>query len=528
MRDKKLKLLLMLFFVCNIVFVACGSPNTTQTTQTQSNISKLPQETEQQEKENNNIEILGVVKAIHHTNKTITIYDLNSELDMVFTYTGGTDIRDAHNKMITMDQIEVGEIVDGNYNNSNRKLMRLYIHKEAWTYNGVHKFSIDQTDNIITIAKKKYRYNEQIVITDGKNLMEPIDLNARDELSVKGIGSYIYSVRVTKGHGYIRLTGEDAFLGGTIEVGYGIIVPVVEDMLIVAREGSYRVILENGELEAIKDIRLLRDEEITLDLSEYKVEEERIGHVDFQIKPIGADLYINGQLVNYAELVELNYGEHVIRVALTGYEDFTGILNIAETTSTVQITLAEAKEDEDEEEKDSSSDNTSNGSSNNSSTTSKEDNTSSSESSEDNTDNNSSNTSKEDKEEKEDDNSENNSEKEENEDNTSSSGSSGNVSSDDGESDTTLEKTEEENTTTMGTVEIDEEHTITIQSPDGAKVYLNGTLKGTAPITIPKEIGTHTITLSKKGYTTKSYTVEVKNNGEDVTFNFPDMTKVLQ
>ena len=646
MKNKKINLLLFLFFVCNLLFVSCGTPASTQSTQTQTNIPKLPKELEKQE--TNNIEILGVVKSIHYKNKTITIYDLNNELDMVFTYTGGTDIRDTHNKMITMDQIEVGEIVDGTYNNSNRKLLRVYIHKEAWTYNGVHTFSINQSDNRITIAKRNYRYDEQIVITDGKNLIEPIDLNARDELSIKGIGTSIYSIRVTKGHGYIRLKGEDAFLGGTIEVGYGIIVPVVENMLIVAREGSYRVILENGELEAVKNVRLLRDEEITLDLSEYKVEEERIGHVDFQIRPIGADLYINGKLVNYAELVKLNYGEHVIRVALTGYEDFTGILNIAETTSTVQITLAKVKEEEisdnerdeeeeseennqDEEENDdeieNSSDDKSNNSSN-SSSSSKEEISSSNNSNKDKEDdknsdaNSESNSDKEVENEKEDTNSENNSDEEaeneeedansesnsdeeaeneekdansesnsdeedenkgedtsegnsesssdkneaenkdkdtsegnsesspdkneaenkdkdtsennsesssekDNSSNNTNSSSSGSVSSGDGESNTTLEKTEEDKTS-MGSVEIEKEHTITIQTPKDAKVYFNGILKGIAPITIPKEIGTHTITLSRSGYTTKSYTVEVKNNGEDVMFNFPEMTKVSQ
>ena len=647
MKNKKINLLLFLFFMCNLLFVSCGTPASTQSTQTQTNIPKLPKELEKQE--TNNIEILGVVKSIHYKNKTITIYDLNNELDMVFTYTGGTDIRDTHNKMITMDQIEVGEIVDGTYNNSNRKLLRVYIHKEAWTYNGVHTFSINQSDNRITIAKRNYRYDEQIVITDGKNLIEPIDLNARDELSIKGIGTSIYSIRVTKGHGYIRLKGEDAFLGGTIEVGYGIIVPVVENMLIVAREGSYRVILENGELEAVKNVRLLRDEEITLDLSEYKVEEERIGHVDFQIRPIGADLYINGKLVNYAELVKLNYGEHVIRVALTGYEDFTGILNIAETTSTVQITLAKVKEEEisdnerdeeeeseennqDEEENDDEIENSSDDKSNNSSSSSKEEISSSNNSNKDKEDdknsdaNSESNADKETENEEEDTNSENNSDEEaeneeedansesnsdeeaenkgedtsegnsesssdknetenkdkdtsegnsesssdkneaenkdkdtsegnsesspdkneaenkdkdtsennsesssekDNSSNNTNSSSSGSVSSGDGESNTTLEKTEEDKTS-MGSVEIEKEHTITIQTPKDAKVYFNGILKGIAPITIPKEIGTHTITLSRSGYTTKSYTVEVKNNGEDVMFNFPEMTKVSQ
>ena len=417
--------------------------------------------------------ILGVVKGIDSTKGSITIYDIENKMDMVFTYTGATDVRDSYNKMITMEQLTIGEIIDGSYDNSNRKLKKLAISSEAWTYSGVNKMSMDQEKNIINIAKKLYQFDERLVITDGVRLIEPIDLNAQDELMVKGIGKYIHSIRITKGHGYVRLKNYDAFLGGTIEVGYGIIIPVVEDMLVVAREGSYRVVVENGDLRAEKDINLSRDKEITLDLDDYKPVEERVGYVNFNISPIGADLYINGVLMNYAEDIKLNYGEHVIRVSLTGYEDFAGILSIGESTSTVRISLAEAAEDvsdiSDSDDEDSSGDD-----------------------------------------------------------------SFGSVSDDEDDfeeedlddSNTTLEEDESsEGAQAMGTVEVDRAHRISIQGPEGAEVYLNGIRKGTAPISFEKEIGTHTITLSQTGYVTKSYTVEVKNNGEDITFNFPAMVE---
>lgn len=477
MKYKRILIPFLFMIMTSILLTGCDNRQTS--VQKDTTVKQSP-ETAKDGMDNYDTTVFGVVKSIDSTQGSVTIYDIENQLDMIFTYTGGTDVRDSYDKMITMNQIELGEIVNGYYYFSNRKLTKLAISSEAWTYNGVDTLSMDQTDNIITIAKKLYQYDERIVITDGDRLIEPIDLNAQDELTVKGIDKYIYSIRVTKGHGYIRLKNYDAFVGGTIEVGYGIIVPVVEDMLLVAREGSYRVVIENGELQAVKNINLFRDEEVTLDLSDYKPAEERVGYVDFNINPIGADLYINGILVNYADPVKLNYGDHVIRVSLTGYEDFTGILSIGESTSTVRISLAEASDSD----KDSSS---SSGNSGNSSS-------------------------------------------------DSSQGSSGTVSSgsedataSENSSNTTLEESEpSEGTATMGTTEIDEDHTITIQGPEGAKVYLNGTLKGTAPLTIPKEIGTHTITLSKTGYTTKSYTVEVENNGEDITFNFPDMVAVAQ
>ena len=425
--------------------------------------------------------VFGVVKAIDSLQESITIYDIENEIDMVFTYTGGTDVRDSYDKMITMSQVELGEIVHGDYDYSNRKLSKLVISSEAWTYNGVDKMSMDQNKHIITIAKKLYQFDDRLVITDGERLIEPIDLNAQDELTIKGIDKFIYSIRVTKGHGYVRLKNYDAFLGGTIEIGYGIIVPVVEDMLLVAREGSYQVVIENGELQAIKNIELSRDEEIILDLADYKPIPERVGYVTFNISPIGADLYVNGILVNYAEAVKLNYGDHIIRVSLTGYEDFAGILSIGESTSTVSISLAEGG-DEDDDSSESNSGSSSSSSSGSSSSSSSGSVTN-----------------------KEDDNSD---------DKASES------------SNTTLEKNESsEGTEAMGTTEVDKEHLITIQGPEGASVYLNGVLKGTAPLGFEKEIGTHTITLSQTGYVTKSYTISVTDNGEDITFNFPAMVE---
>ena len=45
------------------------------------------------------------------------------------------------------------------------------------------------------------------------------------------------------------------------------------------------------------------------------------------------------------------------------------------------------------------------------------------------------------------------------------------------------------------------------------------------PVDLPKEIGTHTITLYRTGYVTKSYTVEVEDDGEDLILSFPELAK---
>ena len=83
-------------------------------------------------------------------------------------------------------------------------------------------------------------------------------------IDIKGIGQFVYSVFLAKGHGYIRFSGYKDFIGGTVEVGNHIFMPIKKDMVIVAREGSYRLTLENGDLKGIyQAIAALKGEKIT-------------------------------------------------------------------------------------------------------------------------------------------------------------------------------------------------------------------------------------------------------------------------
>lgn len=65
--------------------------------------------------------------------------------------------------------------------------------------------------------------------------------------------------------------------------------------------------------------------------------------------------------------------------------------------------------------------------------------------------------------------------------------------------------------------------TITIAAPEGAEVYEDNLYKGYAPVTYTKTAGTHVITLRKTGYVTRSYSIEVKDDDENVTYSFPEL-----
>lgn len=62
-----------------------------------------------------------------------------------------------------------------------------------------------------------------------------------------------------------------------------------------------------------------------------------------------------------------------------------------------------------------------------------------------------------------------------------------------------------------------------IDAPKNVEVYLDGNYMGISPVRFKKSVGSHTITLRKSGYKTKSYTIYLYNDGEDITYSFTDL-----
>lgn len=101
----------------------------------------------------------------------------------------------------------------------------------------------------------------------------------------------------------------------------------------------------------------------------------------------------------------------------------------------------------------------------------------------------------------------------------------------------TLEKSLEEeedypaNYTTPSSVSANEynsaasNYKVYIDSPSDVEVYLDGIYIGMSPVNFKKEPGTHTITLRKPGYVTKSYTIQIDDEEKDVTYSFTDLVK---
>ena len=319
-------------------------------------------------------------------------------------------------------------------------------------------------DKMINIARTNYNYEEPYVI-DGEGFISLDDLAIQDELTVRGIEETIWSVVVTKGHGTVRIKDYEAFIGGSLTVGYEAVSQISDNMTITIREGNYNLTVENGEYSGTKNITVNRNEDTIVSVGDLGPEPVKYGKTSFEITPFGADLFIDKELTNYASPVELSYGEHNIEVSLGGYSTYQGDILVDFASKKLQIALPELQ----------SRDNVSVIEWDETDDTDYED-------------------------------------------------------YNDWDSEQYDDEEDPENIDSLvndGDYEddpiVDSDSLIYIQNPTGASVYLNGEYKGVSPGSFQKVIGSHVLTLIKQGYQTKSYTVDIADDGLDTYISLPDL-----
>lgn len=365
--------------------------------------------------------LLFVVININVEDERIIVESINERKKLVLTYTGGTSIKNRYGDEISIAKLVPGEIVELEYNRGTQKISKIEITDEAWEYTQVTEFELDVDYGILTTGSQNYSL-DSVAVAFSNNLEIGLDeINEKDEITLKGYGNIIYSIIVTRGHGYIVLENTEGYLGGFIDIGNEIVTEIENGMVITAPEGTYMLTVTKNGSGGSQEIVVLRDAEIIVDISRLQTALE-MGSIKFNITPSTAKLYIDGTYTNYTEPVSLSYGNHSFKIVKTGYNTLVGTINVNKTYTSKTFTMNQAE--------------------------------------------------------------------------------------------TTTTQTTSEGTTTQQ---------VTISEPLGANIYFDNVYKGIAPITFDVTPGSHTVVLRKTGYTSKSYTITIPDDGEDVEYGFDDL-----
>lgn len=401
----------------------------------------------------------AVVMAVDQENKGITFLNMDTGKQYTLYYNGTTYFKDKYEGPMTVSQIQAGDIVDVNFLKGKRQIASVQISPKAWSYDKIDNYDLGGINHTASIGSTVYSLPDEAAILSEGRRVEAMDVVKQDVVTIRGIDHKIYSVEVEKGHGYLRLKGDEALVGGWIEVGSAVISTITEGMLLTVPEGSYQVVLSNGRASCTKDVVIERNKETVLDVSDVEIAQDKTGKILFAVTPATASVSVDGKAVDISSAVELPYGIHQVSIEAQGYSSLKKYIQVGSEFATISFTLDPKEEDS--------------GISDNSLETDYR------QTSADSTLND-----------------------------TTTGTVSGNSIS--------------ENTTTATNKTGNK---IYVDKPKGVEVYLDGSYVGVSPVSFKKVTGSHTLTLRKAGYKTRSYTIYLYNDGEDITYSFADLVK---
>lgn len=396
-------------------------------------------------------------------NRTISLRNLETGKQYTLAYDGTSILTDQNEQVLSMEQIHLGDLVDVTFLKTGKTLTSLQESPTAFRYQNQTDFEVSESGRAIKINGTAYKLASDLVVVADGTIGTLMDINECDTLAIKGYDNVVHSIVIEKGHGYLRLKNDEAFIGGWIEVGSYKIVPITENMLLTVPEGNYDVSVSCGGSGGTKNVTIYRDAEQTMDVGDL-VSEVKEGKVFFDITPATASVYIDGEKIDTSEAVTLTYGIHQLIIRAEGYETLSKYVRVGQEMATLVMELE------------------------------KQSGTNNSDSDSDETD--SSDT-----------------------DHTAQEGAAETENTASGGENST-------NTDEVISAGSSSSYQVRIEAPEGAEVYVDGTYIGLAPISFPKVTGSHVLTLRQSGYQTRSYTIEVDDQEKDISYSFSQMVPI--
>lgn len=475
------------------------------------------------------------VKQVNTYSRTIQFRNHDIGKNYTLSYDNTSMIYDIHGNPMSASLLEVGQIVNITFLKGVKHLNSLVVSSDAWVEENVNNFDLVSDDETAKVNGTVFHISPKTLIISDGQAVNPEDILTTDTIRVSGINKEIYSIVVTRGHGYVSLSSDTvndrSLVGAWIELDKEVIRKITPNMLISAPEGNYNVSILGNGARFSSEIVVNRNEETVIDTSVADIEKIKEGNVTFIVTPSTARVFVDGEEIITEVPHSYTYGKHKLHVMAEGYEPQDHVLKVAEPDATLFIDLEpkdgtdEASEDKNEDSVsagDAASDygsssydynrnyNVSDGNAADTASTKKKSSpgaaTIASSGTTAGVDSEAASTIA-------------------STDNASSSGSSdGNKGS--GAATTNDESDSGNSGSSQEDSNIISGYKVTFDEPIGAEVYLDGNYVGIMPVSITKTAGKHMITLQKEGYETKSYTIQIDKEKNNVTYSFPALIPV--
>lgn len=297
----------------------------------------------------------AIVLSVDSDTGYITFLNMTIGRQYTLSYDGTTYVKNKYEEPMAMAQIKAGDIVDVTFLKSKKKLTSIQISPRSWVYNDVGNYNLGGINKTATIGSTTYSLPDYVVVLSDGERKEVMDVVNKDVLTISGVDHTICSIRIEKGHGYLRLSNDQALIGGWIEIGSTVVAQITENMLLTVPEGTYQVLLSNGNASCTKDVIVERDKEVILNVGDLEIVKDKTGKILFSIEPNDAEVRIDGEEVDISKEVELSYGIHRIQLKADGYQTLTKYIQVGSEYASLSFTMEEESEGNESSTNDSGS-----------------------------------------------------------------------------------------------------------------------------------------------------------------------------
>ena len=302
------------------------------------------QETQQQE--------VYLITGIDQTEESLRLYRYADGMEYRFYYGTGTQFFDKYGNRSTMAAFPLGSLVTIGEQTLDGTLSEVQLSDEAWVYEDITRFSVNEEKNMLMIADRKYRYKDNTYVFSGDEKVDMTGIRQGDTLTVVGIDKQILSVNITTAQGTLALKKTSLFEGSFLQLGKKIFTEITPDLTLQVPEGKYTLTVANNGWGGSKKIKIKRGKTTTVDLNELKGEGPQYGKIKFSIDVEDALLLVDGKQTETGKTLKLTYGSHDVTVYADGYDVWKRNLYVNSPEATIIIKL---KDEEDSESSGTSS-----------------------------------------------------------------------------------------------------------------------------------------------------------------------------
>lgn len=292
----------------------------------------------------------AVLVSLSTVNNTVTFYNYELCRSYTLSFDGTTVFSDKYGTALSTGQLKPGAVADITFLHKSKKLVSYRDSATAFKISDLTGFSFDINNKVFDYKGDIYKITGgTILLYDGRPISLS-ELSPLDSVTIYGSDTTIYSITVDRGHGYLKLKGNEPFNGGFLDTGAGDIALISDGMLMILPEGDYSMTITKSGGSAGKRVTIEPGKETVLDLSNVVIKEAVAGKILFDVTPENAKVYVDGNLVDQTRLLSFPQGLHMLFVTAEGYQSITRYFNLGKDTASLEIVLEESEDKEQKEE----------------------------------------------------------------------------------------------------------------------------------------------------------------------------------